>query len=245
MAGMPVEETKTRAVVVRRTDYREADRLVTLFSRDKGRVDALVRGARKPNSRTANATEPFVVGEFRLLTSKDKSTVVGFQLDEGFLPLRGHYDRLVHASYCLSCVGAVIQPGLPQPDLFDLLVAMLGTFSYTERRADALTAAFLCRFSVMQGFAPGYAYCAKCGKTMDLTLPLRFSAQDGGVCHAACAPRGIPITRAVVQALHGAVNMGVDIPTAPEAEITKAALAVMRAHVEFQLESRFQAGKLM
>ncbi|MBQ7887076.1 MAG: DNA repair protein RecO, partial [Clostridia bacterium] len=56
----------TPALVIRRADYSEYDRMVTLFTPDYGRIDAVARGCKRPKSPLLNASEPFTSGEFQL-----------------------------------------------------------------------------------------------------------------------------------------------------------------------------------
>ena len=87
----------TPALVVRRADYSDYDRMVTLFSPDIGRIDAIARGCRRPKSPLVNAVEPFTSGEFQLYERRERYTLEQCQiLPRGLLvkaPGRGHTAR--------------------------------------------------------------------------------------------------------------------------------------------------------
>ena len=71
----------TNAIVVRRADYRENDRMITLFSPTMGRIDALCRGCRRQKSPLMAASELFCAGEYVLYQTSERATVVSCQVE--------------------------------------------------------------------------------------------------------------------------------------------------------------------
>ena len=61
-----MKQTEHTAIVLRYANYRDNDRMLTLFSPTKGRIEALARGCRKPRSPILNASELFALGDFEL-----------------------------------------------------------------------------------------------------------------------------------------------------------------------------------
>ena len=91
----------TPALVLRRSDYGDYDRMVTLFSPEMGRVDAIARGCRRPKSPLVNAVEPFTSGEYQLYAHKDRFSIEHCQISDSYYELRADYDRLCHGVYWL------------------------------------------------------------------------------------------------------------------------------------------------
>lgn len=89
-----MRQTEHTAIVLRAVNYRDNDRMLTLFSPTKGRIEALARGCRKPRSPLLNAAELFALGDFELYTKNGRATVTSFNAIETFYPLRQDYDRL-------------------------------------------------------------------------------------------------------------------------------------------------------
>ena len=112
----------TNAMVVRRVDYRENDRILTLFSPTLGRIDALCRGCRRQKSPLMAASELFCSGEYVLFQAKDRTTVVSCQITDSYYPLRSDFERLAHGMYALELCSAAIQPAQENERLFLLLV---------------------------------------------------------------------------------------------------------------------------
>ena len=72
---MPTE--LTQAIVTGYTDYRDEDRMLTLFSAERGRIDCKARNCRKPTSKLLSCAQPFVFGEFELFVNNERITVNG------------------------------------------------------------------------------------------------------------------------------------------------------------------------
>ena len=89
----------TPALVIRRADYSDYDRMVTLFTPDMGRIDAIARGCRRPKSPLVNAVELFTSGEYQLYERRDRYALEQCQISEDYYALRTDYDRLRHGAY--------------------------------------------------------------------------------------------------------------------------------------------------
>ena len=116
-----MKQTEHTAIVLRYANYRDNDRMLTLFSPTKGRIEALARGCRKPRSPILNASELFALGDFELYERGNHLTLISANLMETFYPLRADFDRLAVGTYLLGVVENVIQPGVPAQETFCLL----------------------------------------------------------------------------------------------------------------------------
>ncbi|MDR0397017.1 MAG: DNA repair protein RecO [Oscillospiraceae bacterium] len=208
-----MQELDTTVIVLRRSDYRDWDRMLTLFSPDHGMISAAARGIRKPTARMRAAGEPFATGQASLTISAGRATLAGFELTEGFYPLREDYERLTLASYALDACGRIIQPSAPDPDLFALLQRTLGRLAYSSRAGDELLARFLFMLMRGEGVAPAIRVCARCGKDIAGDTPasgLRVSTRDGGICCAGCAPYGRRVRSETLEWLRAAERADLD-----------------------------------
>ena len=187
----------TQAIVLRHADYREHDRMLTLLSPSMGRIEALCRGCKRPQSPLLAASEWFALGEYVLFAGKGHMTVTSCSLTESFFPLRTDYDRLKHATYILSVTEAAAQPGERAVELFTLLARSLSRLAYTERDAKAISAAFLLHFSAISGYRPRLSHCVRCGREMKDEEIRLFDIENGGLlcekCHTALT-RAYPVT---------------------------------------------------
>ncbi len=85
---------KVEAVVLRHSDYGEADRLLTLFTREQGKLRAIAKGVRKMQSRKAGHLEPFAQVTLMLAQGHDLWIVTQAEAIESLQPLREDLTRL-------------------------------------------------------------------------------------------------------------------------------------------------------
>ena len=169
------------ALVIRRSDYGDYDRMVTLFSPELGRVDAIARGCRRPKSPLVNAVEPFTSGEFQLYAHKDRYSMEQCQISDSYFELRGDYDRLRHGVYWLRLLDTAILPDTPAPELFITTLRALAHLNWGEMPPAMVTMAFEMHFMALNGLAPRMDACIRCGRPIDGDA--RFDAQLGSaVC---------------------------------------------------------------
>jgi len=182
----------TPALVIRRADYSDYDRMVTLFSPEYGRIDAIARGCRRPKSPLVNAVEPFTSGEFQLYTHKDRFTLEQCQITESFFDLRSDYDRLCHGVYWLKLLDIAILPDTPAPDLFMTTLRALAHLNYGEMPAEMITMAYEMHFMALNGYAPQMNACVRCGRPLDGEA--RFDASLGGAVCLQCPSSALRIS---------------------------------------------------
>lgn len=175
----------TPALVIRRADYSDYDRMVTLFSPVYGRLDAIARGCRRPKSPLLNACEPFTSGEFQLYQKGERFTIEQCQISESFYELRTDYDRLQHGVYWLKLLDASVMPDVPMGDLFLITLRALAHLNYSDLPPEMLTMAFEMHLMAQLGYAPRVDACQKCGQPIDGDA--RFDADRGGCVCLHCA----------------------------------------------------------
>src|SRR5680860_1697969 len=116
---------RVEAIVLGRREYAETDRIVTLFSREIGKVTVIAKGARKPTARSGPALEYFARGRFMLARGRDLDVVTSAELLERPEQLGDNLTRLAYASHMAELTGRLAQEGQEFPLLYDLLVRSL------------------------------------------------------------------------------------------------------------------------
>ena len=96
-------EIKTEAIVLQAIDYKDNDKLLTLFSPELGKITAGIRGVKKPKARLSFASQPFCFAEYILAEKGGRYTVTGAYLHESFFELRTDLTR-----FYAACAGAEI-----------------------------------------------------------------------------------------------------------------------------------------
>lgn len=174
----------TPALVIRHADYADYDRMVTLFTPEYGRIDAIARGCRRSKSPLVNAVEPFTSGEYQLYLRKDRYSIDHCQITDSFYELRTDYVRLMHGVYWLKLLDAALMPEVAAPQLFMITLRALAHLNYSDIPPELLTMAFEMHFLAQLGFAPCMNVCMQCGKPIDSDA--RFDARLGGTICLHC-----------------------------------------------------------
>lgn len=176
----------TQAIVLRYVNYRETSRILTVFSRDLGKLTVSAKGCMRPKSRERAAAEMLVAGEYTLSERSGRYTLTAAQVTEAFYPLRLDLDRLAHATYFAELCESVLGDEDPQPALYDLLRECLSALCRAEVPCEVVRAFFEVRAMDILGFRPELSACAGCGAV--LAVPQWFSAEAGGILCVECKP---------------------------------------------------------
>ena len=200
-------------IVARYTDYRESDRILTLYTQEQGRLEISAHGCRKAQSPLLCAAQPFAYGEFTLFYNHDKYTLNSADIRETFYPLRNDYERFAAGSYILwlTCSGA--QTGLANEQMFSMLYHALSFLAYTECPAEDLTLGFLLRYLDRNGYCPSLTRCANCNKDLRKLQGIRFDEHAGGAICPDCG-LGRPVSNLTLEAMRRILML-------PDAELQK------------------------
>ena len=191
----------TEGIVTRYTNYRDYDRILSIFTIDHGRIDATARACRKSNSKLLAAAQTFVFGEFELSQRTGYYTVRACDIRETFYPLRENYEKFTYASAMLQLAHHAVQPDEANRDLFSLLYHALSFLCYSDMESMDLFCCFLVRFLSDIGYAPAITACAKCGKDLRSDKKLFFSSRDGGAVCAGCSFGAAEVSKYSLEAL--------------------------------------------
>jgi DNA repair protein RecO (recombination protein O) len=249
---------KTEAVVLRSMRYGEADRILHLYTPQRGRLSAIAKGVRRARSRFGGRLEPF----FRLNAELHEGrgellTVTGAQTIAGHARLRGDVRALDAAARACDAVGRLFETGEPHPGVFNLLCRQLslldeqaahvplgpgGTPGAPEAavgpgaagRAGALS--FRLKLLLAAGLAPQLGACANCGEPDHL---VGFSGAAGGVVCSACEAGSF----ALDEQAHGFMTeaLGRPLTEAPSAgepvlgQVERAIAATLEHHAHLRL----------
>ena len=206
---------KTEAVVLRSIRYGEADRILHLYTAERGRIGAIAKGVRRPRSRFGGRLEPFFRTRLVLHEGRgDLSTVTAAQTVHAHPALRERRGALERATQACDAVLRLFDAAEPNRPAYHLLcreLALLDADPGAATRAHGL--AFRLKLLLAAGFLPELASCAACGEREHLS---GFSASDGGVVCDGCEANAFPLSSEA----HGFLVAALAHPLAeaPEAE---------------------------
>jgi DNA repair protein RecO (recombination protein O) len=183
---------KTEAVVLRTFRYGEADRILHLYTAERGRVGAIAKGVRRVKSRFGGRLEPLFRVNLVLHQGRGElCTVTQAETVAAHPALRERRDSLERASQACDAVLRLLDSEEPNPPAYNLLcreLQLLDAEPGAATRAHAL--AFRLKLLLAAGFAPELAACATCG---DREHVGGFSASAGGVVCPGCEAGSFPL----------------------------------------------------
>jgi DNA repair protein RecO (recombination protein O) len=191
---------RANAVVLRHADWGEADRILTLYTREQGMLRVIAKGARKINSRKGGHLQPYTHITAQLAKSRDIPIVTQVETINAFLPMHDDLAKLSNASYVVELLLRFsYEDESPNPTIFRLLVE---TLDRIEKEADAWLPIRYYEMRLLDavGFRPRFFECANCGREI-LPEDQFFSYMAGGVICPRCGS-GLPnLTKLSLEAL--------------------------------------------
>jgi DNA repair protein RecO (recombination protein O) len=176
----------TEALVVGSMRYREADRIVTLYTRDRGRVGAIAKGVRRTKSKVGGRLEPFSLVRVSLYAGRGLYTVVGVDTLRTFQGARDELFRLEEGARLCLAIRHLFPTEEGSPPAFNLLVRGVSRLAESPDPAAAAGVVLATRLKLLalQGYAPEMSRCALCGREGPF---YGFSAGQGGVVCSPCS----------------------------------------------------------
>ena len=213
---------KTEAVVLRSIRFGEADRVLHLYTADRGRVGAVAKGVRRVRSRLGGRLEP--LSRVRLVLHQGRGelcTVSQVDTVHAHAAVRERRESLERAVQACDAVLRLLDTTDPNRPAYNLLcneLALLDSEPALATRAHAL--AFRAKLLLAAGFAPELVSCAACGDREHLGA---FSPSAGGVVCAGCEAGSFPLGEEAHRFLVAALAKPLaDAPAAPDAALVQA-----------------------
>lgn len=221
----------TEAIVLRHSEFGEADRLLTVYTPELGKLRLLAKGVRKSRSRKAGHLELFTKTELLVARGRNLDIVTQAQAVEPFRALRTDLWRMSHACYVVELVDAFGEEQAENAPLYLLLCNALGWICTSDDLPLTLRFVELSLLG-MVGYRPQLFQCIHCATPLEPRVNY-FSAEDGGMLCPACAEN-----RPGVRALSlGALKVLRYLQTRPYAECAALKLqAATRSEVEQVLQ---------
>ena len=200
---------KSRAIAVGSRPIGEADKLVTFYTREFGKLTGVAKGARRGRSKFGSALELFTYGQlvFFERANAELVSIDHFDIIRPFQPIREDLRRLGRGAWIVECLGRFSMDRDPSPALFGLLLRALHALE-TIGEGERVTLCFLLRALDLTGHRPRLDRCLSCGGLP--ARPLRFDAAAGGLLCGKCAERGrgaLPISLDAVSGLRRLRNL--------------------------------------
>lgn len=191
---------KCEGIVIRTSHYGESNKVVTLYTREWGKVGVMAQGAKKPNSRLAAVTQPFTYGQFLIRKGSGLGSLQQGDIISSMRAIKEDIFLTAYASYVIDLTDKSTDERKPNPFLFELLYQ---TLNYMNEGVDPEIMMHIYEMKMLNplGLYPVLNKCSICGNPEG---EFSFSIREGGfICHRCIEkdPYHYKISKATVQLL--------------------------------------------
>lgn len=118
-------EQQTKGIIVKLIDYKEADKLASIFSLEKGLITAKFAGVKRDKAKFKSVAQPFTFADFTLFEKKDHLTVTAAEIVDGFSGVLTDYNKTMCGYIVLDIIRSILPKEKPEQDIFILTVSAL------------------------------------------------------------------------------------------------------------------------
>ena len=174
---------KTEGIVLKSMEYEEADKIVTIFTKDYGKVTAIAKGVRKTKSKFGSSLEILTHSIFLIYKGRNIDIVSQTEILESFFSTSKEVMKFAFAANCVEVVNKLTEEREINIGLFNLLKEVL---HYLRESNDPklLTLSFKWQTMSILGYRPSLDHCCRCNKRVEEQKDMHFNIKEGGlVCN--------------------------------------------------------------
>lgn len=238
-----MQKIVTKGVVLRATETREADYILTVLSDTHGKLSVIARGARRRSSRLTASCQLFALSELVLYERGDRFYMDEASTVEQFTALRGELERLSLGSYFAELCEALTVENVPAPKILSLFLNALYALSQLQKPCEQVRAAFELKLLSLTGYEPLLSECAVCGER-EPNEPVFDAGQGVLLCRRCCAAGGghaldAPSLAAMRHIVHAPGKRMLAFSLAPPSQrlMNEACEAFVRAQLEREFKT--------
>jgi DNA repair protein RecO len=157
------------AIVLKRTAFAETNEIITLYTRELGKIRAVARAVKSAKSKLSFGLQTLFLTDVELVKSKNMHIVTGVKPIDTFRHIRDHEHRIAYALYATELVLRSTPDEEPNPKLFDYIASYFHHLDHADHELSAFYAClgfFTLRILSMIGYGLDLTHCAVCGKPL-------------------------------------------------------------------------------
>lgn len=172
---------KTTGIVIKEVHTGEADKIVTIFTRNLGKITGSAKGARRPTSRLIAGTQLLCYSNFVLYKGKEMYSVNSCDVIEPFYDIRNSVEMLTCAAHMTDIINDIAQENQPSIEVLNLFLNSLYMISNSKRPVLQVVSIFEIKLLSILGYAPWVNGCINCGNKEIDSMSFSF-ARCGFIC---------------------------------------------------------------
>jgi DNA repair protein RecO (recombination protein O) len=175
---------KAEGIVLHRTNLGETDRILTLLTKEHGKLNAVAKGSRKPGGRLSGVSELFVQSRFLIATGKSLDIITQCETLQTWPQIRSELSLLARAAYLCELTDRFLEEREKIPEIYDLLVSALFLMQRRQDCPDVILHAYELHLLQERGYAPELYACVVCGQSLEPGKPAFSPIMGGALCQS-------------------------------------------------------------
>lgn len=202
-----MDQIEVTGMIISATPMGESDRRLLILTRERGKISAFAKGARKPNSMLVGQTSPFVFGVFTLYEGRSSYTVMNIKVDNHFESLREDMEGAYYGLYFLDLINYYTREGNDESETLGLLYQTLKALTNKNLPDVLVRSIFEMKLITIEGEGPEVYWSVLSGE--EVSENAYFSPARGGILN--CDERGaaadaFPISKSTLYTLQYIVS---------------------------------------
>src|SRR5665648_118634 len=174
---------KTEGIVLKSTEYEEADKIVTIYTKNYGKITAIAKGVRKTKSKFGSSLEILTLSIFLIHKGRNIDIVSQTEILESFFTTSKEVIKFAFAGNCVELINKLTEEREVNVGLFNLLKEVLHYLRETND-PKLLNLSFKWQIMSILGYKPSLNYCCRCNKSIEDQKEMYFNIKEGGlVCN--------------------------------------------------------------
>ncbi len=200
--------SQTEAIVLAARDYGESDKIITLFTREHGKIGGMARNAKKSRKRFGGSLEIFARLSLQIVLKEGLSRLESADLITVFPHIREDLAKIGYGGYACELVDRMLPEAQPSARLYRLLVSYLEYLDANPAVADDRRFFEVNLLNIL-GYRIPLENCQQCGDEIEPSMELRYQPLTGGIFCAPCGRIGQKISSETLVLLKKAMSTGI------------------------------------
>lgn len=188
----------TQGLIMRHNNFREADRLVSIYTKDRGLVNVVAKGSRKINSKLAGNLEPFTLAEFMIINGKRYDTVASSEVIDIFKTIKKDLVKIKLAIYFSNIFLNTIKELQKDNKMYEFILSIFSQIenldTQNNKNKNWLVWYFIWIYLKLSGYRPEIYKCLICKKDIKPNKTF-FNYKKGGLVGDECAKESIELNQ--------------------------------------------------
>ena len=200
---------KLDGIIIKTQDYGESHKIVTMLSKQLGKLSGIARGAKKPKSRMAAVTQPFIHGNYLVYVNKGLSTIQQGEIVDSFRNIREDIIKTAYAAYIAELTDKLLESRQPDIYIYDQFYR---TLTWISNHDEITIPILMYEIKLYQkgGIGPIVDRCVQCGQRDRL---VSFSVMEGGLLCEGCQTtdsQAIRLPQSLIKLVYIMANIGLE-----------------------------------